>query len=97
MFECNCEEVHCSKPKQIFLKICEVKEDKIGEENEFDTALFCNKPQPQEFPSQGTSEADSHSKAHVTTTACNSNEVDIDKIIMQGLVKPSNPGVIQVP
>ena len=74
-----------------------MKEDKIGEENEYDTALFCNKPQLQEFPYQGTSEADSHSKGHIRTTACNSNAVDIDKIIMQGIVKPSNPGVIHVP
>ena len=42
-FGCSCEEVHCSKPKQIFLKVKEMKDLSIVEENEFDIALFCKK------------------------------------------------------
>ena len=73
--------------KQIFLNVVELKDGKIGEKNDFDTALFC------QMSLRGASEADSHSGAHRITN----NKVDTDKILMQGLVQPSNPGVIHVP
>ena len=94
-FGCNCEEVHCARPEQIFLKVREVKEGKSGEENDYDTALFCNKSF-REVSYQEVSKSDSHSKAQRITKGCNSNEVDVDKIIMRGLVQPSNPGAIHV-
>ena len=40
-FLCICEEEHCLRSKQISLRVHEVSEEKIGEENEFDTSLSC--------------------------------------------------------
>ena len=96
-FGCDCEEVHCKKPKQIFLKVKEVMEEKTGEENEFDTALFCSQAHHSETSGK-MSKADSSPRDRTPHEVCKADDFDIDKIIMKGLVnkKPSDPGMVNI-